>query len=192
VGADPRIPDPRIAHPGIADWNVVATVRGRNFRRARDLLEKLGRVGETGYYNVLVMRVDDVEALLEQLDALGPDALASVGHVRPARRTFGFQTPEEFEARARRVALDWVAKLASSSFHVRLHRRGFKGRIASPEEERFLDEVLLEALEQRGTPGRIRFEDPDAIVAVDTVDNRAGMALWTRAELRRFRFLGLD
>jgi tRNA(Ser,Leu) C12 N-acetylase TAN1 len=180
------------ADPAIHDWNVVATARGRDFRRARDLLAKLGRVGRTDYYNVLVMRVDDVEALLDQLGALGPDALASVGHVRPARRTFGFQTPEEFEARARDVALDWVSELASSSFHVRLHRRGFKGRIASPEEERFLDDALLEALEQRGTPGRVRFEDPDAIVAVDTVDNRAGMALWTRDQLLRYPFLGLD
>lgn len=52
--------------------------------------------------------------------------------------------------------------------------------------------VLLQALERRGTPGRISFDDPDAILAVDTVSNRAGMALWNRDELRTYPFLGLD
>jgi tRNA(Ser,Leu) C12 N-acetylase TAN1 len=35
------------------------------------------------------------------------------------------------------------------------------------------------------------FDDPDAILSVDTVGDRAGLALWTREELRRYPFLGL-
>lgn len=45
-----------------------------------------------------------------------------------------------------------------------MHRRGFKGRLSSQNEERFLDEVLLDALEQMGKPGRITFEKPDVII----------------------------
>jgi hypothetical protein len=72
-----------------------------------------------------------------------------------------------------------------------LHRRGFKGGLSTPKEERFLDEALLDALEKQGTPGRIDFEDPDAVIQIETVDGRAGMSLWTRDDLRRCGFLGL-
>ena len=35
-----------------------------------------------------------------------------------------------------------------------MHRRGFKGRISSHDEERFLDKILLEELGKMGNPGR--------------------------------------
>ena len=90
------------------------------------------------------------------------------------------------------VALSWVLELAQSAFHVRMHRRGFKGRLSSQDEERFLDSVLLAALEEAGTPGRITFEDPDAIISVETVGQRAGMSFWRRDDLERYPFLRLD
>jgi len=37
----------------------------------------------------------------------------------------------------------------------------------------------------------VAFDDADAVLAVDTVGDRAGMALWTRDDLRRYPFLGL-
>lgn len=88
--------------------------------------------------------------------------------------------------------LRWTSELAGKRFHVRLHRRGFKGRLSSPEEERQLDVALLQALEQAGSPGKVAFDDPDTIVAIETVGNRAGLSLWTREDLRRFPLLGLD
>jgi tRNA(Ser,Leu) C12 N-acetylase TAN1 len=115
-----------------------------------------------------------------------------LSRVVPAERTFAFQSPEEFEANAREIALGWVPRLAGRSFHVRLHRRGFKGRLSTPAEERFLDDVLLQALQAAGTPGSLSFEDPDAVVAVETVGDRAGMSLWTRDELLRHPFLKPD
>jgi tRNA(Ser,Leu) C12 N-acetylase TAN1 len=56
-------------------------------------------------------------------------------------------------------------------------------------EERFLDDALLDALEAAGTPGRIAFDDPDAVIDVETVGNRTGMSFWTRADLERYPFL---
>jgi hypothetical protein len=73
-----------------------------------------------------------------------------------------------------------------------MHRRGFKGVLSTPKEERFLDDVLLDALEAAGKPGRIGFEEPDAIVQIETVDGRAGLSLWSAAELRRYPFLGVS
>ncbi len=176
------------------DWNVVVTVREGGFNRARRVLREFGSVCPTGFLNVLALRVDDPGPLLEGLAekvSVKPGLLDTLGRVVPVTQTFSFQSPEEFEAKARQAALAWVPELAGKAFHVRLHRRGFKGRLSSPEEERFLDGTLLEALEKAGTPGRITFEDPDAILAVETVGNRAGLSLWTRADLQRYPVLGL-
>ncbi len=110
----------------------------------------------------------------------------------PAQEAFDFDSPEDFEAQARKIALHWAPRLAGARFHIRLHRRGFKGRLSSPQEERFLDDALLTALRESGTPGHISFEDPDAIVQIETIDGRAGMSLWRRDDLRRYPFLGAD
>jgi hypothetical protein len=58
-----------------------------------------------------------------------------------------------------------------------MHRRGFKGRLSSVEEERFLDNILLKALEKAGSRGRISFEKPDTFIALETVGPRAGLSL---------------
>lgn len=174
------------------DWNVVATSRIGRFDDARELLGKLGPVGRTDYYNVLVMRCDDVDRLLADLLRLLPAGEGPVAHVRPARATFEFRSPEEFDELARRVALTWAPRLLGKHFHVRMHRRGFQHRLSSQQEEHFLDETLLDALGIVGEPGRISFQDPDAILAIDTVAGRAGLALWSREDLHRYPFLGLD
>jgi hypothetical protein len=174
------------------DWNVVATSRIGRFDAARSLLEKLGPVARTDFYNVLVMRVHDVDELLAGLLEAMPREQGPVAHVRPARATFDFRTPEEFEELARRVALAWAPRLVGGRFHVRIHRRGLQRRLSSREEEHFLDDVLLDALARAGEPGHLAFDDPEAILAIDTVGARAGLALWSRDELLRYPFLGLD
>lgn len=182
-------PDP------VSDWNAVACAGEGEFRAARRLLEPWGAVGRTGYYNVLAVRLADPDAFLadfaRRLEA-EPGLRNFVSRVMVCRETFGFQSREEFEARARDAVLAWAPALEGKSFHVRMHRRGFKKALSSLEEEHFLDAVLVEALEARGRPGRITFDDPDAVVAVETVGGRAGLSLWTREDLRRYPFLGVD
>ena len=177
------------------DWNVVVTLPEQTFREARRMLNRWGRVARTDFHNVLVMRVTDPKAFLADFAATvaeTPGLLNLVSHVVPAQRAFSFDSSEEFEREAREIALRWLPDLAGSSFYVRLHRRGFKGIIATQPEERFLDEALLTALATAGTPGRISFDDADRVIQIETVDGRAGMSLWTREDLRRFPFLGVD
>ena len=83
----------------------------------------------------------------------------------------------------------WVPELAGKRFHVRMHRRGLKGALLSPVEERLLDEALLAALQKAGAEGALRFDDADAVIDLETVDRRAGLALWTRADVERHPFL---
>ena len=48
------------------DWNVVVSVHEHGYTRARHLLERLGAVARTEFFNVLVMRIEDPDAFLEQ------------------------------------------------------------------------------------------------------------------------------
>jgi tRNA(Ser,Leu) C12 N-acetylase TAN1 len=175
--------------------NVVVSVHDRGYKRARELLEPYGHIHKTDYYNVLAMTVDDTGAFLERLGKLTevvPEVLEVISRAVPAQTSFEFQSAEAFETQAREAALARAPELAGKSFHVRLHRRGFKGRLSSHDEERFLDEALLEALEAAGTPGHIAFEDPDAVIDVETLGNWAGLSLWTREDLVRYPFLKVD
>ena len=48
-------------------WNVVVSLHERQYVPARKLLEKLGTVSRTAYFNVLVMHVENTGGLLETL-----------------------------------------------------------------------------------------------------------------------------
>jgi tRNA(Ser,Leu) C12 N-acetylase TAN1 len=179
----------------MSHWNVVVNLHERGFKRAFKLLQGLGAVYNTGFLNVLVMEVSNIPRFLETLNAWvsdDPSLLKLLARVVPVTCTFSFQSPLEFETKAQEAVLSWLPQLAGKSFYVRMHRRGFKGRISSPEEERFLDRVLLEALDQIGNPGRITFEDPDAILVLETVGQQAGLSCWTREDLQHYPFLRLD
>lgn len=174
------------------DWNTVITVHERHLPEVLELLGRYGTISRTEYFNVAVMKADEPRFLLETLreEALADLRLSAVlARLVPADRTFNFQSAEDFELKAKAVVGEWVTELGGKRFHVRMRRRGFKGRISSMEEERRLDGFLLEALERMGRPGRIDFDDPDRIVSVETVGQRAGLSLWTREELERYPLL---
>ncbi len=177
------------------DWNVVVTVHEGGFTAACRLLGKFGPVSRTEFFNVLAMRVEDISALLEQLRERvekEPGILNDIARLVPLRHVFNFQSPETFEEKAAEIVSGFVPFLADKSFHVRMHRRGFKGRLSSMDEERFLDTRILDALEKEGKPGRMAFDDPDFIITVESVGTRAGLSLWSREELRRYEFLKPD
>lgn len=178
------------------DWNVVATTGERRFALAREMLEDFGPVHGTSYHNVMVMRTEDTEGFLSGLVNLRYRNLGhfdfAISRIVPSRGVFDFGSVEEFESKAREIVLGWANQLEGKSFHVRLHRRGFKGTLSSQREEQFLDKAILERTEEAGLPASISFDDPDAILSVETIDNRAGMSLWSRDELRRYPFLRLD
>lgn len=177
------------------DWNVVVTVQPGYYRQAHRLLEPFGRVHRTAFYNVITLKVEDIrqflEVLREKLLAF-PAQYEGLCHIMPAQKVFRYQSPEEFEVSAHEAVVIWLPELAGKAFYVRMHRRGFKGRLSSQEEEHDLDKFLLAGLEKIGCPGRITFDDPDAICVVETVGQWAGLSLWTREDRRRFPFLHLD
>lgn len=177
------------------EWNVVINVNEWGFKEAFRKLGCFGPIRKTGFFNVLFLRVDDIHRMLETLREWtleAPHALSFLSRLIPVTDTFSFQSPGEFEEKTKEIVLAWVPELAGKSFHVRMRRRGFKGRLSGLEEEHFLDKVLLEALEKTGNPGHITFENPDAIIAVETIGPWAGLLLVSREELQRYPFIKLD
>jgi tRNA(Ser,Leu) C12 N-acetylase TAN1 len=177
------------------NWNLVITVFQDGFRRAFRALAEFGPVDRSPYHNVLLMAVEAPLALLEAIEqraAETPALYDAISRVAPATHSFEFGSAAEFDERAKSAVMEWVPRLAGRSFHVRLHRRGLRHDLRSPDAERHLDDALLEALQRAGTPGSISFTDPDAVIAIDTIDDRAGIALWTREDLARHPLLRPD
>jgi len=179
----------------VKDWNIVISVYQDGFRRALRALKEFGPVERSPYHNVLVMKAKDPTALLEAIERKTEDNTAlydAISRIAPAMRTIEFHSVEEFKDRLKPVLLEWLPGLIRSSLHVRLHRRGDRHDLPTPDAERSFDDFLLAATGAAGAPCKISFTDPDAIIAIDTVDDRAGVGLWSRRDLARHRLLRPD
>lgn len=177
------------------DWNVVVSIYQDGFRRAIHALEELGEVERSPYHNVLVTKVEDAISFLEAVERKTEESTAlydAISRVAPAACNFDFQSGEEFREKASSVLREWSQQLAGRSFHVRLRRRGARLGLRTPDTEKFLDDAALAATSEIGMPGRISFTDPDVVIAIDTIDDRAGVALWSREDLARHRLLRPD
>jgi tRNA(Ser,Leu) C12 N-acetylase TAN1 len=177
------------------DWNVVVIVAQQRFKAACDLLQPLGPVKRTHFYNTVVMRVADLNAflatLVEWMEKY-PDTSETVVRIAPAKARFSFETAQDFEQKASEILSHSLPQLAGKSFHVRVHRRDRRSRFSGSAEERRLGEMLLDKLAARGVPGRAEFRDPDAIIDIETVDSDAGLSVWNREEMQKYPFLKLD
>lgn len=178
------------------EWNVIVSINGDGYQVARQMLSEYGKTHVTDYFNVLALQVEDIEEFLDQMRALYAmkvPALQNIGRIVPVTHRFNFQSPEEFETRARDVVSQWLKELAGRHFYVRMHRRGFKGRLSSVEEEHFLDGYILEQLvKQEMTLAKVDFEAAERVIAVETLGQQAGMSLWSDDELVQYPFLKLD
>jgi tRNA(Ser,Leu) C12 N-acetylase TAN1 len=179
----------------VKDWNIVVTIYQQGFRRALGALRDIGPTERSPYHNVLVMKVDDPMTVLQAIERLTEERPAlydAIARVAPAMRTFEFQSTEAFKDGAKSVMLEWIRNLGGRSFHVRLHRRGPKLELRTPDAERFFDDAVIDATTKAGMPARISFTDPDAVIVIDTIDDRAGLAVWTRQDLAHHRLLRPD
>ena len=157
------------------DWNVVITVFQGGFKRAVRALQELGRIERSPYHRVLVMAVENPVLTRFHVSRL-PRAVSILRRRRSSANE------------RRRSHSNRLPRLANQAFHVRVHGRGFGRYLHTQDAERIIDDMLLTALEKEG----VSFVDPDAVIAIDSVDHRAGMALWTRDDLKRHPLLRPD
>jgi len=167
------------------DWNAIVTARDGRWNQARQAASRLAHVDRTGFYNVLVARADEPRDLLGRLEALAQvdrSIAKAIAHVSPAERSFDFATPDEFRIMARQAVVALAPRVSGKTFHVRMHRRGWKGVLTTTEEERHLADAVIDATRQEGAPAHVSFDNPDAVILIDIVGTRAGLALWSRAD----------
>ncbi len=158
-------------------------------------LQKIGPTERTPYYNVLAMRADDPMMTLETIERWTEEQPAlydAIARVAPAGFTFEFHSPQDFQDRVKAFLLEQLSKLAGHSFHVRLHHRGSKLELRTPDAERLFDEFIVAVTANSGAAARVCFTKADMIVAIDTVDDRAAIAIWNRKDLERHRLLRPD
>lgn len=174
------------------DWNLVVTAHGGRRHDLVRALRPIVTLRRTGYAEVLVGGVADIDAGLAAIAerAAADPVLASeaLARVVPVERTLRRAADIEVQLGAEMAA--FAERLAGRSFHVRVERRGHRGVLASDSLERFLGGAITAELEARGAVATVTFADPDLIVAVEIIGDAIGLGLVTRAQ-RRHRFVRL-
>jgi tRNA(Ser,Leu) C12 N-acetylase TAN1 len=178
-------------------WQFNVLVTMTHDGRYGHLLEELSNYGEfhkTGFYGVVLGQVPALEEFFETIrHRRGEQCIAfqDLARVVPLERVFTFET-DDFLAKLCMALRPWIARLAESRFHVRLERRGLKGQIISPDIEQALDAYILDELIELGHSASIDYDDPDAVVAIETIGDRCGAGLITRALKDRYDFVRVD
>lgn len=175
------------------DWNVIVTVSPGPEHENR-LLQGVRYFGEfhrSRFKDVVLGRVADTRAFLDALlHAKESNAqwIAVLGRVIPAEQTFQF-TPSSLAELIKAAVDAMVPRMTCGTFHVRLERRGLGSEIDTQHVEREVADHVFDAALARNQRMRVSFEDPDCIVAVETVGDECGMALLTREMRHHYPFV---
>ena len=170
------------------EWNILATAQKGQERYALRILKNHGEFRRSGYRDVVLGYVDDVEAFLEKLESIRaetPQKLRSLGQIVPLERNFQFEVAD-FRDRAKEAISPYIDRLENSRFFVRVVRRGHKGEISGMETEKELDGFILGSLENKGRQATVDIEGFEKMILIETVENRAGVGLITRAMKERY------
>jgi tRNA(Ser,Leu) C12 N-acetylase TAN1 len=174
-------------------WNILATAHEGRRDTLLGRLRRLAPFRPAGYRNVLIAQVEDQADFLERLRAvLAEDRVLAeaLARIVPVEVTLRFDPTAAADSLAA-AAEPLIPRLAGGSFFVRVERRGFKGRLHTPTLERELGDRVWRALEARGEHPRVAFRDPDAILVVETLGERAGLGIVPRALRGTYPFVNL-
>lgn len=179
----------------LTDWNAVAQVDEAHFGPAKFNLLKMGTVGETDWRDTLVLRVDDLDALLDRLERrfqADTGLFEVIRYVRPIHRHFQFDTPADFKSSVLDAALGFRSRLIGRHFDIRTSLRGSTEEF-DPEEFRLrLGDVLQETLQGATTRPTPSDRLPEMLLDLETVGQTGGLACWSRPQLKRYPFLRFD
>jgi tRNA(Ser,Leu) C12 N-acetylase TAN1 len=79
--------------------------------------------------------------------------------------------------------------MPAGSFCVRIERRGFAHELKTQDLERAIGEHLHALAEAQGKPMRTVFDDPDSVVAAETLGSECGVALLPRSLREHYPFV---
>lgn len=173
------------------EWNVLATSLRYMGRKLKRQLSPFGKFRYTEYRDVLVGWVDNrahfLQGLEEEYEKF-PFNLSALSKVIPIDTTFEF-TVDDFLDKAKEAVKHFIEKIDDNAFHIRIERRGHKGELDSHKLEQLIGEHLHTELEKLGRHPTTEFKDPDMVVVIETLTDRAGVALITRELEKECRFV---
>jgi tRNA(Ser,Leu) C12 N-acetylase TAN1 len=178
--------------PATPTWNLLVTSQEGQREALRRALRPLARFRRGGFPNVLVATVEDPAGFLDGLGevcAASEIVRASVGKVIPVDRTLRFAAPETFRDEVLAVLGTLVDRLEGRTFFVRIFRRGFRGQIDSTRLEGEVGAHLVGLLEARGGRPKVRFDDADVAVVIETLHDEVGIAFLDRARRVTYPFI---
>jgi tRNA(Ser,Leu) C12 N-acetylase TAN1 len=177
------------------EFNVLVTMaREGRYRRMLDELAPCGEFHKTAFHGVALGRVEKIGGFLEnvrQQRIRQLIAFQDVGRIVPLEVVFSFDL-DAFLPKACQAIRPYLEQLAEKRFHVRLERRGLKGQLVSPDIEQALDAFILDELADLGHDAQVDFEDPDAVLAIETIGTRCGIGFITRERSQRYPFVHVD
>ena len=137
-------------------------------RMVLEELREMGSFEETGFREVLVGEVGDLEAFLAALEA---KPFIGVSRVIPYEEAFHFK-PESLLGILKERTAKYAERIeAEETFCVRMERRGFKGRLSSKEVEREIGGYLWNLLKEQGKEPKVNLDDPDKALVIQTLGN---------------------
>lgn len=173
-------------------WNVLITIRGGGYNKAKNVLKNYGKLETSHYYNILKLKVVDLNDFLSDFASQyssKPFIEDCISRIHPLMETFHFDSKEDFELKVKLFLKKYLSKLNGKMFQVRINRRGQKGMLHSLHEEQYLDHYIINSLElQKGT-ARVNFDHPDYLIDIETLDNNAGISIWNKDDLVNYPFL---
>lgn len=175
------------------DWNVIVTSLPGHFRFLLDGISRFGQFHSTEFKDVCVGRVENVHEFLDSVRdayARGKRWVSHVGRIIPIENVFLF-TPETLEQCLKGAVIPLVSRLSSGTFFVRLERRGYLGKIMSPEVEKNVASQVFDLAEQAGKVLKVSFSDPDYIIVAETVGAECGVGLIDRALRTEYPFVAV-
>lgn len=175
----------------MATWNVLVTAKNLEQRHLARRLKRFGDFRWAPYLGLLIGRVEDHEAFLDQLrrcEEEKPGFLFPLARLIPIDRTFVFTT-DTLTPLLKEEVPGCADRIGSGSFYVRVERRGHKDEIHSRPIEQEFAAALVDELHRQGKMPRVDFKDPDVIVAVEIVGNECGIGVIPRSLRVRYPFI---
>lgn len=174
------------------EWNVLVTAFIRKERVLLPLLREFGEFQGSGFRDVIIGAVENRDGFFEAVERLRrehPGRVRHLSRLAPMDRTFRFDVADLREKLKEALTPCANALVKGSTFFIRVRRRGHKGELSSLEIEQEMSGFSIDLAEKAGRQVHVRFEEPDTILIVETIGNRAGVGIITRAMRERCAFI---
>jgi len=169
----------------MAEWNILATAYWGREKNALRFLTRHGEFRSSGFKDVIRGHVEDIDLFLEKIETMrqeNPGRINFISQIIPLERTFHFDL-SDFMDKLKQTVSPYLEKVEGKRFYVRVKRRGHKGELSSQEIEKEISGFILESLEKAGKPAHVGFDDPDAIIVVETIADWAGVG-WVSRDMK--------